>query len=104
MAVLFEAYLTEKQAFFIRRNLTQAIESMRALLRDLRRENARWHTTEADALMIRDEAEIAAIQHLVDALAAFQATQGWSELGVSEEDASQLGSATPAIGQGLSAP
>jgi hypothetical protein len=71
--------LNEQQAAFIRRSLAQTIESMRSLFLDLHRENMRWSSPETKAALIKDEAEIAALQRMVDALAELQRSQGWRE-------------------------
>jgi hypothetical protein len=77
MAAHFETFLTEKQANFLRRNLEQSIESMTALLFGLHRENARFLSPEVNAVLSEDEAEIAALQHVVDELMKFEAAHGW---------------------------
>jgi hypothetical protein len=77
MGCVFETCLTEKQAFFLRRNLNQTIGSMRSLLQGLHRENARWHSLETDALLKEDEAEIAALQFVVDELDKLAKAHGW---------------------------
>lgn len=79
MAVRFETYLTEKQAVFIRRSLAQTIDSMRLLLLGLHRENARWHSPETDNRLTEDEAEIAALQYLVDEIDKLEKSQGWAQ-------------------------
>lgn len=77
MTSTFEIELTEAQAADIRKVLGQTIASMRTLFFDLHRENARWRSPETDALLAADETELAALQHMADALSAFQAMQGW---------------------------
>jgi hypothetical protein len=77
MSAELEICLTKQQSLFIRRTLMEAIDSMQVLLMTLHRENARWSSPETDALLEMDSAEIAALQHMVDALAKLQKEQGW---------------------------
>jgi hypothetical protein len=79
MSVLLEMYLTEKQALIVRQNLALTINSMRALLVDLNRENGRWHSKETDALLTQDQDEIAELQYVVDELDKFKKANGWND-------------------------
>lgn len=76
MTATFEIDLSHEQAKFIRTSLSQTIASVRALFFELHRENARWSSPETDALLAMDEAELAALQHMVDALTQFETSQG----------------------------
>jgi hypothetical protein len=80
-----EICLTKQQTAFIRRTLMEAIDSMQVLLMTLHRENARWSSPETDALLEIEREEIAALQHMVDALAKLQKEQGWEVSPNSEE-------------------
>lgn len=79
MAAHFETYLTEKQALFVRTTLEQAIDSMNALFLGLHRENERFHSLEVDAILAKNQAEIAALRHMVIELLKFEAAHGWLE-------------------------
>jgi hypothetical protein len=79
MSAVFETTLTQQEVAYIKQTLLLSIASMKALFLDLHRKNARWHSPETDALLAQDEDEVAALQHMVDALRHLEAAQGWLE-------------------------